>query len=194
MIPPGIHEAAFKTGEEAARCINMLFDGLDGLLRVALAAIVAYAVLVLILRVTGKRSLAKLNAFDFVVTVAFGSTLATIILSKDVALAEGVLALAMLALLQFAVSLLSVRFGWIKNLVRSEPVLLVRDGEMLDDVMDRERVTRDEVEAAIRKEGIGAVEDVRALVLETDGSFSVIRHGGSDTLTALRSVAGPRRA
>lgn len=166
----------------------MVFDGVEGLMRVVLASVSAYAALVLILRVTGKRSLAKLNAFDFVVTVAFGSTLATIILSQDVALAEGLLALAMLALLQFTVSLLSVKLGWVEEVVRSDPVLLVRNGVMLSNALEQERVTRSEIEAAIRKQGIGNVEDVRALVLETDGSFSVISDGQSGPMTALRSV------
>lgn len=78
----------------------MLFDGFQGLLRVALVALLAYGSLVLVLRFAGKRALSKLNAFDFVVTVALGSTLATVLLSGDVAFLEGFLAFAMLALLQ----------------------------------------------------------------------------------------------
>ncbi len=170
----------------------MFFDNLDGLARVAVASVAAYAGLVLILRLSGKRSLAKLNAFDFVVTVAFGSTLATIILSKDVPLAEGLLALAMLAALQYLVSSLSVRFAFVKEAVRSNPTRLVRDGIFLDAELRRQRVTRSEVEAAIRKEGIGQVEEVAAVVLETDGSFSVIRSaGGGGPLSALRDVREP---
>ncbi|MFN2441460.1 MAG: DUF421 domain-containing protein, partial [Thermoanaerobaculia bacterium] len=67
----------------------MFFDDIQGLIRVFVISILAYVALVLFLRVSGKRTLTKLNAFDLVVTVALGSTLATIILSKDVALAEG---------------------------------------------------------------------------------------------------------
>lgn len=79
----------------------MFFDDLHGLLRVAIVSLLAYAAMVLVLRIAGKRSLAKLNAFDLVVTVALGSTLATVLLSKDVALGEGVLAFAALASLQW---------------------------------------------------------------------------------------------
>src|SRR5688500_7112001 len=99
----------------------MIFDSLDGLLRVVVISLLAYAFLVVILRVAGKRSLAKLNAFDFVVTVAFGSTLATVLLSKQGALAEGVLAFAMLAALQWIVSRLSIAYGPFRRLVRSDP-------------------------------------------------------------------------
>ena len=68
----------------------MLFDGLTGVVRVLFVGVAAYAALVIFLRISGKRTLSKMNAFDLVVTVALGSTLATVVLSKDVALAEGV--------------------------------------------------------------------------------------------------------
>ena len=69
----------------------------------------AYAALILLLRASGNRTLSKMNAFDFVVTVALGSTLATMLLSADVALAEGVVALALLIGLQFVITWLSAR-------------------------------------------------------------------------------------
>ena len=169
----------------------MFLDNLEGPARVALASVAAYAGLVIILRVSGKRSLAKLNAFDFVVTVAFGSTLATIILSKDVPLAEGLLALVMLAALQFLVSSLSVRFLRLEEAVRSNPTCLVRDGHILEAELRGQRVTRSEVAAAIRKEGVGQIEDVAALVLETDGSFSVIRRADAGSLSTLGDVLNP---
>ena len=78
----------------------MFFDDWFGLLRVMVVGVAAYAALVALLRASGKRTLAKLNAFDFVVTVALGSTLATVLLSKDVALAEGLRAFALLTGLQ----------------------------------------------------------------------------------------------
>jgi uncharacterized membrane protein YcaP (DUF421 family) len=74
----------------------MLFDSWAGLGRVLVVGTLAYVALVLLLRISGKRTLTKLNAFDLVVTVALGSTLATVLLSKSVALAEGALALCLL--------------------------------------------------------------------------------------------------
>ena len=78
----------------------MFFDTWSGLGRVLVVGTLAYAAVVVLLRVSGKRTLTKLNAFDLVVTVALGSTLATVLLSKNVALAEGVLAVALLISLQ----------------------------------------------------------------------------------------------
>ncbi|QIG80583.1 DUF421 domain-containing protein [Stakelama tenebrarum] len=165
----------------------MWFDSLDGLFRVVLISLAAYGSLVVVLRFAGKRSLAKLNAFDLVVTVALGSTLATVLLTKDVAFLEGLLAFAMLALLQWIVAKLSVAWPPFKELVRSDPALLVHEGGYRDAAMRSERVTRSEVDAAVRASGIGNIADVGAVVLETDGSMSVIAR--SDTpLTLLDDV------
>lgn len=140
-------------------------------------SLLAYSALVIVLRVAGKRSLAKLNAFDLVVTVALGSTLATILLSKDVAFLEGLCAFTMLAILQWIVSRLSISSAMFRTLVRSEPRLLFEDGNYRSDAMRKERVTLDEVNAAVRGSGFGRLEDVGAVVLETDGSMSVIGRG-----------------
>jgi len=165
----------------------MLFDNFLGLARIIVAAVLAYAWLVLVVRVAGKRSLAKLNAFDLVVTVALGSTLATIILSKDVPLLEGLLAFVVLAALQWIVSRLSISSTWFKKLIRSDPRLLFEQGRYCDAAMAAERVTRSEVDAAIRSAGFGRLDEVGAVVLETDGSMSVIARG-KENLMILAQV------
>jgi uncharacterized membrane protein YcaP (DUF421 family) len=152
----------------------MFFDDFQGLTRVFVVSILAYAALVIFLRISGKRTLTKLNAFDLVVTVALGSTLATIILSEDVALAEGALALFMLIALQFVVTWLSVHTDGFLKVVKSEPRILVRHGEWIDKAMKDERVNRKEVLAAIRAEGKRGIEGIGAVILETDGNLSVI--------------------
>ena len=169
----------------------MFFDTGFGLLRVIVITLCAYAILIVVLRAAGKRALAKLNAFDLVVTVALGSTLATVLLSKDVALAEGALAFAMLAGLQYAVARASIRWRWFRDAVRAEPRLLVEDGVARRDAMAAERVTRDEIDAALRQQGIGRIADAAAVVLETDGSLSVIAAsaGSAAELDALEGVA-----
>ncbi len=156
---------------------DMFFDTSYGLVRVLVVSVLAYAGLILVLRFAGKRALAKLNAFDFAITVAFGSAFATILLSKDIALVEGLLAFAMLALLQWAVSQLSISSSWFCRAVRSRPALLVQNGVYCRDNLAKERVTESEVEASVRKAGVARLEDVAAVVLETDGSMSVITCG-----------------
>lgn len=169
----------------------MFFDSWAGLGRVLIVGVLAYGALITTLRISGNRTLSKMNAFDFVVTVALGSTLATILLSSQVALAEGVLALALLVGLQFAVTWASVRSPAVSRLVKSEPRLLLHDGRLLPGQMRAARVVEAEVRAAVREQGIAALEDVGTVVLETDGSFSVIRQTGAERSTALTGVRGP---
>ena len=134
---------------------DMLFQGWPGIGRTLLVGVLAYVGLIALLRLSGKRTLSKLNAFDFVVTVALGSTLATILLSRDVALAEGIAAFALLIGLQFLVTWTSTRWSMVAKLVRAEPTLLLRRGELLPAAMRRERMTEPEVLSAVRDSGAG---------------------------------------
>ncbi|WP_225668135.1 MULTISPECIES: DUF421 domain-containing protein [unclassified Arthrobacter] len=108
----------------------MWFESWEQVVRVLIIGSVSYAALVLVLRASGKRTLGQLNAFDFIVTVALGSTLATILLSADVTFAQGITALVLLATLQFIVAWLSARWPWVRSLVTAKPVALVIDGEL----------------------------------------------------------------
>jgi uncharacterized membrane protein YcaP (DUF421 family) len=174
----------------------MLFESWSGLGRVALVGALAYAALVLLLRLSGKRTLTKLNAFDLVVTVALGSTLATVLLSKSVALAEGVLALALLIFLQYAIAWWSVRSSRFQALIKAEPTLLLHQGRLLEGAMKAERITREEILAAVRASGTARLDAVAAVVLETDGTLSVVGgpagDGAPDALESVTRVSGDR--
>ncbi|WP_309232929.1 YetF domain-containing protein [Blastococcus sp. TML/C7B] len=150
----------------------------------------AYLTVVVVLRLSGKRTLAKLNAFDLVVTVALGSTLATILLNSDVSWTEGALALAVLALLQSLVAWGTVRWPGGRKVVTARPTLLLRDGRALPEALRAERVTMDEVRQAVRATGSGDLTSTAAVVLESDGSLSVIsasRLGNGSSLEGVRA-------
>lgn len=168
----------------------MFFDGWMPLVRVAILGTLAYLSLVLLLRATGKRTLSKLNAFDLVVTVALGSTLSTVLLSRDVSLAEGVMALALLIGLQWMITWGSVRSARWSRWVKAEPSLLFVEGRFLDATMKRERITEDEVRAAVRQQGFGQMAQIVAVVLETDGTLNVIGQPADRPWTALAHVQG----
>lgn len=154
---------------------NIFFDSWESIFRTVIITIFAYILLILLLRGFGKRTLSKMNAFDFIVTIALGSTLATVMLSKDVSLIDGVLAFFLLIFLQYIITFFSVRYKTISNLVKSTPALLVYKGEMLRDMMKKERVAEDEIYAILREKGLGSIEEADAIVLETDGSLTVIK-------------------
>jgi len=173
----------------------VFFDTWSELGRICIVGVLAYVAVIVFLRVSGNRTLAKMNAFDFIVTVALGSTLATILLSKEVSLTEGLVALAMLIGLQFAITWLSVRLPLVDGLVKSEARLLLLRGDFLPDAMRRARVVEGEILAAVRGDGIASLDDVEAVVLETDGSFSVVpRAPQARNPSALRPLLGQAEA
>jgi uncharacterized membrane protein YcaP (DUF421 family) len=168
----------------------MWFDSWSALARVLVIGASAYLTVVLVLRLSGKRTLAKLNAFDLVVTVALGSTLATILLSSDVSWSEGAVALALLAVLQFAVAWSAVRIPPLRKVVTSRPTLLLRDGSVIPEALQQERVTVDEIRQAVRSSGTGDLSSIGAVVLESDGSLSVIPTGELGSGSSLSGVRG----
>jgi uncharacterized membrane protein YcaP (DUF421 family) len=181
---PGVSSTRLGTGAITVqptlqdRCMeNMLFNGWFTLVRTVIVGGLAYAGLILLLRGSGKRTLSKMNAFDLIVTVALGSTIASITLSRDVPLAQGVVALALLITLQYAITWSSVRWGPVRRIVTGEPSLLFYRDQYLHEALRSARVTAAEVRAAVRGGGYAALEDVEAVVLETDGSFSIVRKG-----------------
>ncbi len=142
--------------------------------RTLLFGIIVYVAAIVFLRLTGNQTLPKRNAFDWVLTVAMGSVVADVLLSPSVSLVTGVTALAMLIFLQVGVGKLVQTSHWFERIVKSEPALLFHHGQFLDQALRGERVSHDEVLASIRQAGYADLDKVRAVVLETDGSMSVI--------------------
>ena len=166
----------------------VFFNGWGSLFRILVIGLLAYTTLVIFLRLSGNRTLSKMNAFDLIVTVALGSTLATVLLSKDVALADGAVAMGLLISLQFIITWTSVRFSWVRRLVTGEPLMLLYQGEYLPHSLRKARVTKAEVLAAIRGSGVSDVAAVQAVVLETDGSLSVVKREADSRHSSLERV------
>ena len=163
----------------------MFFTDWSSLVRVIVVGTLAYAGLVLLLRISGKRTLSKMNAFDLIVTVALGSTLATVLLSKDVVLADGITAFVLLIALQYLITWSSVRWPYVEKLVKAEPSLLYFQGQFLEKTLRQQRVTYAEIHAAVRAQGMPRLEDVAAVVQETDGSMTVLKKADEKVLTSL---------
>ncbi|MFK8186447.1 MAG: DUF421 domain-containing protein [Phormidesmis sp.] len=150
----------------------------------------SYVVIIVWLRMSGKRTLSKWNSFDFVVTIALGSVLANALLNKKTSLLQETVAIGLLVGLQFLVTYISVRTSAVQALIKSEPTLLLFQGNMLEAALRKERVAKGEVLAAIRANGEACIEEIGAVVLETDGSFSVIKTVDLDKASAFRDVRG----
>jgi len=152
----------------------IFLDGVFDLGRAALSVLLMYAAMITFVRMTGKRSVAQFNNFDWVVIVAMGSLMASATLLDDVTLGETLLAMGLLFGLQWGLTRLVFAIPAVSRTVKAEPRLLLRDGQFLPDAMRRERVTEAEIRAAVRQSGHAALEEVKWVVLETDAELSVI--------------------
>ena len=172
--------------------MQVFFNNGPGLLRTIVAAVFAYASMILVLRVAGKHALSKLHVFDYIVTVALGSTLANILLNENVALAEGLVATVMLVGMQWLVAKGAVSYEPWRKIIRSAPQVLLRHGKLDAEAMLSERVTEVEVDIAIRMRGFGDRSMIAYVVLESDGTLSVISNDLVGDESALRTlIVGP---
>ena len=169
---------------------SMFFNGWHGIVEVLVLGVIGYAALIMMLRVARKRTLAQMNVFDFVFVVMMGEILAMTIMSDEIPLAKGLTALALLITLQGLLSWLTTKSTTVEHVINGEPTLLLHRGRFLHDAMRGQRVTEAEVLAAAREEGIADLGEVEAVVLETNGSFSVIHTGRPAHASTLRDVPG----
>jgi uncharacterized membrane protein YcaP (DUF421 family) len=154
------------------------FGGWPPIGRILVVGTFMYVALVVLLRVSGSRTLASMNVFDFIVTVAIGAAFGRTLTTREVALAEALAAFALLVSLQFAVAWAQTRWTQFMGIVTNPPSLLYFRGEFLRKAMRQQRVTEALLRAAVRKEHVGSMNEVEAIVLESSGEFSVIRSVG----------------
>lgn len=167
-----------------------MFNDFSVLLETLMVGSLAYVGIIVLLRISGKRTLSKWNSFDFVVTIAFGSILASTMLSSKTSLAQGLVGFALLVALQAALTWVAARSAVVQKLIKAEPTLLLYQGKLRPKILTKERVAEGEILAALRSSGIASVRDAAAVVLETDGSFSVIKELGSSSDSTLKDVKG----
>lgn len=154
--------------------VTFFFSGREPIVRIVVVGIAMYVALVVFLRVSGSRTLASMNAFDFIVTVAIGSAFGRSLTATGVALSEAVVAFGLLVALQYAVTWVQIRWPLFQRVVTNPPALLYFRGEFLEDALRRQRVAKTELQSAVRKEQYGSLEEVEAIVLESSGEISVI--------------------
>lgn len=153
----------------------MLFDSWHSMLHVAIRAAVAYLVIVAALRVIGEQALAKMSAYDLIVTITLGSVVAEIPFAQHLAVVDGIAIMITFVLLQEVIRWAQARSKAARKLVAEKPRLVVWEGHVLDDRVQKSRLTVDEIRAAVRRAGLAGISDVQAVVLENDGEWSVVR-------------------
>jgi len=167
---------------------DIFFKDWKSIGHVVLATVIAFVTLFSFLRISGKRTLAKLNAFDFVVTVALGSTLSYMMLAM-VPLVEGSIVLFLIIMLQYIFAWTARSSKKMERLINAVPSLIYYDGVFIEKTMAKEAITKGEIFSTIRKSGIDQIEDVKAVVMELNGQITVVKksnRSGSSSLDDIR--------
>lgn len=154
--------------------VMFLWGGWEPLLRILLVTTLGYLWLVLLVTRSGQRTLSDMTPFDFVITVTLGSAFGRVITAHEVAVPEVIVAFAVLVALQWAFAIARDRGFRVTRILHAEPTLLYHRGEILETAMHRHRIRPDDLLGAARKSGIGSLDDVEAIVLESNGDFAVI--------------------
>ena len=150
---------------------------------IALKTLIVYVVLVVGLRLLGKRELGQMRVYDLVLIVILGNAVQNAMINNDNTLGGGVVAAFVLLLANRVLNVMIVRSPKVERALVGEPVLIVSDGVVLQGAMDRQGITRDQLEAALREHGYDSLDGIHSVILEVDGSMSVVPRQASVTRT-----------
>jgi uncharacterized membrane protein YcaP (DUF421 family) len=172
-----------------------MFELTVPLWEIVLRTIVVYLTVLLLLRVAGKRELGQMSVIDFVVILVIANAVQNSINGGDDSLVGGLVAAATLVATNVLLDRLGRRLPFVARFFREEPTLLMQDGSLITNNMDREHIERDEIEMAAREHGVADLTGVDMAILEPDGSISIIprERGRVHRFTAVRPTVPPAK-
>jgi uncharacterized membrane protein YcaP (DUF421 family) len=136
--------------------------------------LVLYFALLVVMRVAGKRALGEVTAFDFVLLLIVSETVSDAIVGSDNSLTAAIVAFSTLLIVDVLFSMVTRRWRWLASLVDEEPVVLVRNGILLEDRIRKERVETEDILEAARSQGLDRLDQIKAAVLERRGRISIV--------------------
>lgn len=141
-----------------------------------LRAVLVYAIVLVLVRVTGKRSIGQFTPFDLLLLVLLGTAVQNALVGPDTSLLGGLLLAATLIGLNYLVGWITARSRRVRHLVEGEPIVLARNGQVFEQVLMRELVSSDDFELAMRQQGCASVRDIQIALLETSGQITILQH------------------
>ncbi|WP_404386014.1 DUF421 domain-containing protein [Knoellia locipacati] len=154
---------------------------------IVLRAALIFVLLWLVIRVTGKREVAQLSAFDMILVVTLGDLVAQGVVQEDYSLSAAALAVATFSILSLLLAWAGYRFPLTRPLLSGRARVVIRDGEPVLDVLSSEHLTIEDVREAAREKGIRRLRDIELCVLEVDGGFSFFTVEHPDDTEGARS-------
>lgn len=169
--------------------MNQLFwDGWDPVARILLIGTLGYVWLVLLLRASGARTLARMTPLDFVITVTLGSAFGRVLTASEVSLVEALVTFALLVALQWVFAFGRSRWSWFARAVDTRPTLVWHDDAPVRNALARHRLNASDLDSAAREKGFGSLDAVAAIVLQPDGQWAVV---GKDAIGSGTTVPAP---
>ncbi|MGO1580205.1 MAG: DUF421 domain-containing protein [Peptoniphilaceae bacterium] len=154
---------------------NLLYENTTIIIRIAISGAIFYILLIVIMNLFGKRSMSNLSMYDYVTTLAMGSIVSSAIILKEVTIFNGLIGILILLLLQFIVTYISSYYPNLFNILNPNPSLLYLDGKFIEKNIRKNRITKNEIMAAIRMQGQTTSDNISAVILEANGTLSVIK-------------------
>ncbi|MGB6151339.1 MAG: YetF domain-containing protein [Pricia sp.] len=142
-------------------------------LQLFLTALGIYISVIILTRIFGKRSFSKMSSFDFAMTVAIGSIIASTLLSSTVSMLEGIIGLVIVYVLQITAALVR-RIEWMQELMDNSPLLLMDGERILEDNLRKARVTQSDLRSKLREANVTRLSQIKAVIFETTGDISVL--------------------
>lgn len=164
----------------------MFFQGWNTIYQAIILSVLTYLAIIIILRLSGKRTLSSFNAFDFLISVTVGSISATTILSSQTKFFEGIVAIATLVVLQYIVAKINVHSKVFSKVIRSDPTLLYYNGQYISSNLKKMRVTKEDILQEVRKSSGVTMDKVHAVILESNGKISVVTSGSKESLKNIK--------
>lgn len=144
-------------------------------MEIILRAFTIYLFLLVLFRITGKRTLSQLSTFDFVLLLIISEATQNALIGEDYSVVTGVTVILTLVLIDLGLSFLKRRYGILDKIAEGVPLLIVDRGVMLEDRMKKERISQDDVlQAARAAHGLERMEQIKYAVLEPSGGISII--------------------
>ena len=165
--------------------LSLFWNGWEPIAHTLVMVVIGTIAIVIMLRLSGPRTLAQMSPLDFVVAVAVGATFARTITAVDVPLAQLIFAIALLVLMQWLLATIRARSHRARRLLDHPPVLMYYRGEMQRPTLRRHRLLEDDIHTAVRQSGRGSLDGVAAVILQQDGTLGVI---SDDTLGDASSL------
>ncbi len=145
------------------------------LLEIALRAAIIYVIVLIGIRLTGKREVGQMTPFDLVLLVLIANAVQNAMVGPDTSVTGGLVAAGTLLLANAVVSYLVWRYKKVRKLVEGTPTLLIHSGKIIKRNLAKEKVPLEALHQALREHGIEKIEEVKLAVLEIDGSISVLK-------------------